>query len=168
MSLKTSIGIAVDAGSGKKTCVAKRGTRGSTLRNCSESPPKPLGRSRACRELAEGGLNNVFKLVMDNERVVIARIPNPNVRRVAIVTASEVATMEFVCIRRLNSFGISLSQGKKGQFWVFRYLECCCDVEQIRVPSSLLTFSWSTPKTHNLANSGKTWRSTRSTPSLTR
>jgi hypothetical protein len=47
-------------------------------------------------KLAEGGFNKVFKLVMDNNSIVIARIPNPNVGRADRVIASEVATMEFV------------------------------------------------------------------------
>jgi hypothetical protein len=47
-------------------------------------------------KLAEGGFNKVFKLVMDNNSVVIARIPNPNIGRADRVIASEVATMEFV------------------------------------------------------------------------
>jgi hypothetical protein len=59
-------------------------------------------------KLAEGGFNKVFKLVMDNNSVVIARIPNPNVGRVGRVIASEVATMEFCksscsTIRRENA-----------------------------------------------------------------
>ena len=47
-------------------------------------------------KLAEGGFKKVSKLVMDNNSVVIARIPNPNVGRVDRVITSEVATMEFV------------------------------------------------------------------------
>lgn len=47
-------------------------------------------------KLAEGGYNKVFKLVMDNGSVAIARIPNPNAGPAYKTTASEVATMEFV------------------------------------------------------------------------
>nr|POE94352.1 hypothetical protein CFP56_16592 [Quercus suber] len=47
-------------------------------------------------KLAEGGFNKVFRLVMDNGSVVIARIPNPNVGLTLKVVASEVATMDFV------------------------------------------------------------------------
>lgn len=56
-------------------------------------------RARACAsmaKLAEGGFNKVFRLVMDNGAVVIARIPNPNAGPAFRTTASEVATMDFV------------------------------------------------------------------------
>jgi hypothetical protein len=48
-------------------------------------------------KLAEGGFNKVFRLVMDDGTVVIARIPNPNAGPPFRTTASEVATMDFVC-----------------------------------------------------------------------
>ena len=47
-------------------------------------------------KLAEGGYNKVFRLVMDNDSVAIARIPNPNAGPAQKMTASEVATMDFV------------------------------------------------------------------------
>lgn len=47
-------------------------------------------------KLAEGGYNKVFKLVMDNGSVAIARIPCPNAGPAFNTTASEVATMDFV------------------------------------------------------------------------
>jgi hypothetical protein len=47
-------------------------------------------------KLAEGGFNKVFRLVMDDGTVVIARIPNPNAGPPFKTTASEVATMDFV------------------------------------------------------------------------
>lgn len=47
-------------------------------------------------KLAEGGFNKVFRLVMDNDSIVIARIPNPNAGPPFKTTASEVATMDFV------------------------------------------------------------------------
>ncbi|KAL3417139.1 hypothetical protein PVAG01_11139 [Phlyctema vagabunda] len=46
-------------------------------------------------KMAEGSFNKVFRLVMDNDRVVIARIPNPNAGPPYYTTASEVATMDF-------------------------------------------------------------------------
>jgi hypothetical protein len=119
-------------------------------------------------KLAEGGFNKVFKLVMDNGRIVIARIPNHNVGRIDRVTASEVATMEFVRVQKPDSFIMLLTQERREQSLVSRYRECCHGAETVRVPSSLLTFSWSTPKVHSLAKFGKIWRSTRSRLSLTR
>lgn len=47
-------------------------------------------------KLAEGGYNKVFRLVMDNGSVAIARIPCPNSGPAFKTTASEVATMDFV------------------------------------------------------------------------
>jgi hypothetical protein len=47
-------------------------------------------------KLAEGGFNKVFRLVMDDGKSVLARIPNPNAGPSFNTTASEVATMEFV------------------------------------------------------------------------
>lgn len=47
-------------------------------------------------KLAEGSFNKVFRLIMDNGSVVIARIPNPNAGPSYYTTASEVATMDFV------------------------------------------------------------------------
>ncbi|KAK0105681.1 Phosphotransferase enzyme [Cadophora gregata] len=46
-------------------------------------------------KLDEGGYNKVFKLVMDNGSVAIARIPCPNAGPPSMTTASEVATMDF-------------------------------------------------------------------------
>ncbi|EAW11438.1 phosphotransferase family protein [Aspergillus clavatus NRRL 1] len=46
-------------------------------------------------KLAEGGYNKVFRLVMDDGKSVLARIPNPNAGPSFHTTASEVATMEF-------------------------------------------------------------------------
>ncbi|KAL2067763.1 hypothetical protein VTL71DRAFT_15859 [Oculimacula yallundae] len=46
-------------------------------------------------KLDEGGYNKVFKLIMDNGAVAIARIPCPNAGPPFKTTASEVATMDF-------------------------------------------------------------------------
>ena len=53
------------------------------------------------KKLAEGSFNKVFRLVMDNGRVAIARIPNPNAGPPYYTTASEVATMDLVRIPNL-------------------------------------------------------------------
>lgn len=47
-------------------------------------------------KLAEGGNNKVFRLTMDDDSTVIARVPNPNAGPAFRTTASEVATMDFV------------------------------------------------------------------------
>lgn len=63
------------------------------------------GDAKACvsmTKLAEGLFNKVFRLVMDDGSVVIARIPNPNDNNnnnagaLFKRNASEVATMDFV------------------------------------------------------------------------
>ena len=48
-------------------------------------------------KLADCGFNKVFRLVMDDGSIVIVRVPNPNVGPPFKITASEVATMDFVC-----------------------------------------------------------------------
>ncbi|KAJ5445860.1 hypothetical protein N7491_001942 [Penicillium cf. griseofulvum] len=54
-------------------------------------------RSDSCisiTKLAEGGYNKVFRLIMDDGKRVLARIPNSNAGPAFYSTASEVATME--------------------------------------------------------------------------
>jgi hypothetical protein len=55
--------------------------------------------SRSCTKvlkISEGQYNKVFQLTMDDGREVIAKLPNPNAGRPYFITASEVATMDFV------------------------------------------------------------------------
>ena len=57
--------------------------------------------AKACIEMSkigEGGFNKVFRLRLDNDLKVIARIPNPNAGEPYVTTASEVATMDFVSL----------------------------------------------------------------------
>jgi hypothetical protein len=57
--------------------------------------------SKSCAsmmKLAEGQYNKVFRLVMNDGRVAIASLPNPNAGPSFYATASEVATMEFVSV----------------------------------------------------------------------
>ncbi|EFR00635.1 phosphotransferase enzyme family protein [Nannizzia gypsea CBS 118893] len=54
--------------------------------------------SRACvsmSKIGEGNFNKVFRLVMNDRAVAIARIPHPNAGPSRYTTMSEVATMEF-------------------------------------------------------------------------
>jgi hypothetical protein len=60
----------------------------------------------AISKLAEGGFNKVFRLVMDDNSIVIACIPNPNAGPQFKTTASEVATMDFVCGLVRRGFGL--------------------------------------------------------------
>ena len=48
------------------------------------------------KKLPEGNFNKVFLLTMDDDRKLIAKIPNPNAGRPHYTTASEVATMDYV------------------------------------------------------------------------
>ncbi|KAJ0422488.1 phosphotransferase family protein [Aspergillus carlsbadensis] len=55
--------------------------------------------SQSCvfmEKLGEGSYNKSFKLIMGNEKAVVARIPNPNAGPAFLTTASEVATMDFL------------------------------------------------------------------------
>ncbi|PYH64433.1 phosphotransferase family protein [Aspergillus vadensis CBS 113365] len=55
--------------------------------------------SESCLSIAkigEGSYNKSFKLIMDNGKTVVARIPNPNAGPAYLTTASEVATMDFL------------------------------------------------------------------------
>lgn len=47
-------------------------------------------------KLAEGNSNKVFRLLMNDGKTALARIPNPNAGPAFYTTASEVATMDFV------------------------------------------------------------------------
>ena len=49
----------------------------------------------------DGMYNKAFLLTMDDGAQVVAKVPNPNAGRPHFTTASEVATMEFVCNTRL-------------------------------------------------------------------
>lgn len=65
--------------------------------------------SRSCTgvlKISEGQYNKVFQLTMDDGREIIAKLPNPNAGRPHFTTASEVATMDFVCLRSFFSCGI--------------------------------------------------------------
>jgi hypothetical protein len=119
-------------------------------------------------KLAEGGFNEVFKLVMDNNSVVIARIPNPNIGRADRVIASEVATMEFVRSYDSPRDETTLTRIRQAKSSAFRFPRLCLGAETNRMLSSPLKFSWSLPKAHNLATCGKIWEFARRWLSLTK
>jgi hypothetical protein len=58
------------------------------------------GSARCCSmtKIGEGNFNKVFKLVMDDGSIAMARIPHPNTGPAFYTTESEVATMDFVTI----------------------------------------------------------------------
>ena len=61
---------------------------------------KALG-SKSCvgvEKYPDGMFNKALLLSMDDGAQAVAKIPNPNAGRPHMTTASEVATMEFVCI----------------------------------------------------------------------
>ena len=47
-------------------------------------------------KIGEGSYNKPFKLTMGNGKILVVRIPNPNAGPAFLMTASEVATMDFV------------------------------------------------------------------------
>jgi len=49
-------------------------------------------------KLPEGNFNKVFLMVMEDGKEVVAKLPNPNAGRPHLTTASEVATMDYVCV----------------------------------------------------------------------
>jgi hypothetical protein len=58
------------------------------------------GSGAKCAEvtkLPEGNFNKTFLIRMDNGHELIARLPNPNAGQSHYTTASEVATMDYVC-----------------------------------------------------------------------
>ena len=58
-------------------------------------------RSRTCvavRKLPEGQYNKAYLLTMDDGQRDVAKVPNPNAKRPHYITASEVATLEFVSV----------------------------------------------------------------------
>lgn len=52
-------------------------------------------------KLPEGNFSKVFLVIMDDGRELIAKLPNPNAGRSHFTTASEVATMDYVCADQL-------------------------------------------------------------------
>jgi len=59
-----------------------------------------IGPDASCVEftkLPEGNFNKTFIATMQDGRELIARLPNPNAGRPHYTTASEVATMAYVC-----------------------------------------------------------------------
>lgn len=62
--------------------------------------------SHSCAKIekhADGMCNKVFTLTMNDGKVVVAKIPQPHAGPPHYITASEVATMEYV--RQPNAFG---------------------------------------------------------------
>lgn len=119
-------------------------------------------------KLAEGGFKKVFKLVMDNNYVVIARIPNPNIGRADRVIASEVATMEFVRSYDSPRDDTTLTRIRQAKSSASRFRMFCLGAETNRMFSSPLTSSWSMPEAQSLATCGKVWKSARRWLSLTK
>jgi hypothetical protein len=58
---------------------------------------KPADAYVRIQKLGEGQFNKAFLMTMDDGTEVVARVPNPNAGLPHLTTASEVATMEFVC-----------------------------------------------------------------------
>lgn len=70
--------------------------------------------SKSCAnitKLPEGNFNKVFLITMDDGIEIIAKLPNPNAGRPHFTTASEVATMDYVCVQLLPK-GVLTSNSK--------------------------------------------------------
>lgn len=75
-------------------------------------------------KLAEGGYNKVFRLLMDDGKQVLARIPNPNAGPPFYTTASEVATIELVSLlshEHLGDEGIAYLIVRRGIYSRFLF-----------------------------------------------
>jgi hypothetical protein len=71
-------------------------------------------------KLAEGNFNKIFRLTIDNGKNVIARIPHPIAGSHRFMTASEVATMDFVR-RSFQIQGLGFSHStRRAVFWAFQ------------------------------------------------
>lgn len=67
--------------------------------------------SRSCRSVtkyAEGQFNKVFLMTTDKGKELIAKVPHPNAGRPCFTTASEVATMDYVCVSRSLKLLVSI------------------------------------------------------------
>lgn len=56
-------------------------------------------------KISEGQYNKVLLLTMDDGKEAVAKLPNPNAGRPHFTTASEVATMNFVCNHHSHQTG---------------------------------------------------------------
>lgn len=59
------------------------------------------GNNAKCHELmkfSEGNFNKAFLVAMRDGRQVVVKLPNPNAGRAHYTTASEVATLDYVCV----------------------------------------------------------------------
>ena len=152
---KTSSDTPAVAGSGTRLHTLRRDINDSTSRNSNGRLPKLLARNHVRRSPSSLKANKGFKLVMDNDSVVVARIPDPNVGRVDRVIASEVATMEFVRFYGLFRDETTLTRTRQRKSSAFLFRRSCLGAETNRMLSSPLTFSWSMQEVRSLATYGK-------------
>ena len=85
-----------------------------------------LGASKcvSIEKLNEGNFNKALRLVMDNNALAIARIPNPNAGPAFLTTASEVATIDFVSVSRLGGQEIApLTTQRHVRYWAYLFHE---------------------------------------------
>jgi len=72
--------------------------------------------SKSCidiRKCPDGMYNRVLLLTMDDNKQVVAKIPNPNAGKPHYTTSSEVATMDFVSFRTATQEISDHTPGKK-------------------------------------------------------
>ena len=65
----------------------------------------------------DGMYNKALLLTMEDGNQVVAKVPNPNAGRPHFTTASEVATMEFVCVTDCLLQTTVLTCRRYGMFW---------------------------------------------------
>lgn len=111
-------------------------------------------------KLAEGGFNKVFRLIMDDGKVVIVRIPNPNAGPAFYTTASEVATMELVSLRSMFlkvvfKEKLMLSNSRLEPCWIFQCLEYMHGVQVLTIQLVRNISSWKRLQEYNSRTCGR-------------
>ena len=75
------------------------------------------------RKYPDGMFNKAFLLSMDNGQEVVAKVPNPNAGVLHLTTASEVATMDFVCTSQAPSLRLAdMTESRPGESLLHQYL----------------------------------------------
>ena len=90
--------------------------------------------SRTCvavRKLPEGQYSKAYLWTMDDEQRVVAKVPNPNAGRPHYITASEVATLEFVSVVHCLDVQGLIPSSRLGQSSSCLYQRCTHGVRKL-------------------------------------
>lgn len=102
--------------------------------------------ARTCvdiKKYPDGMYNNSILLTMDNGSQVVAKVPNPNAGMPHFTTASEVATMDFVCfLSGVIGSRYWLTYGRHGTSSGLLFPESWLGVPRQRIPSVQNILLW--------------------------